>query len=181
MLPARLALDFVAAPAARRAGRVLLLAGVAAAAAGALQLAPAWREREQQRDELLRVATSVRPHAAAAGAPLRGLRSAQDVAAELTAPWGILLAALEGVPTRDIALLAVEPIAGRQSLQITADARNADAMLDLLAALQKQPPLADVVLVSHQIQAQQPGTPMRFRIQARWTGGNAPGARQAAR
>ena len=36
------------------------------------------------------------------------------------------------------------------------------------AALQHDPRLSSVVLVSHQVQAQAPGTPIRFQVQAQW-------------
>lgn len=168
MIPQRLALDFVAVPAAARASRWVLLAGVAAAAIAGARVAPGLIELEQQRRDLAALVAEREPAVARAGKPVPGLRTAQAVATQLQAPWEGLLASLESVRTKDVALLAVEPTAARQSLRITADARNPDAMLDMLAQLRQQR-LTDVVLVSHQVQEKQPGTPIRFQIQARWT------------
>src|SRR5262249_49050418 len=66
-----------------------------------------------------------------------------------------------------VALQIVEPVVSRQSLRITADARHFDALVDYLEQLQARS-LTNVVLISHQIQAQQPGTPIRFQVQAKW-------------
>jgi hypothetical protein len=43
-------------------------------------------------------------------------------------------------------------------------------MLSYLGALQRDDRLNTVVLVSHQVQAQTPGTPVRFQVQAGWGG-----------
>jgi hypothetical protein len=169
MVPQRLALDFVAPPPARRVAVWLLAAGALAAAAGAAQFTLAWNDWRAQSDALARLpAADPAPAASPSRADAAGLRAAQGVARDLTAPWAELLRALEGAGTRDVALVAVEPAVARQTVRITADARHADAMLDLVAQLKRRS-LTDVVLVSHQLQAQQPGTPIRFQVQARWT------------
>jgi Tfp pilus assembly protein PilN len=67
-----------------------------------------------------------------------------------------------------VALLAVEPSAARRSVRLSAEARDAQAMLAWLQALQRDARLAQVLLVSHQVQTQTPGTPVRFQIQASW-------------
>ena len=82
-------------------------------------------------------------------------------------PWATLFVALESVAGRNVALLSIEPSAQRQEVRITAEAKNSEAMLDFLEALRGQS-LREVVLVSHQIQAQAPGTPLRFQARAQW-------------
>jgi hypothetical protein len=52
-------------------------------------------------------------------------------------------------------------------VRFTAEAKNSRAMLDFLEALRTQP-LREVVLVSHQVQTQTSGTPIRFQARARW-------------
>lgn len=160
-------LDFVAAPRSTWLGRAVLVAGLVCAAAGAGLAADAWRARQAEQDVLSNL-TRGRPQGAvnAAADPVL-VRAAAVVKRELQMPWGQLLLALEKVPSRDVAVLMIEPAAAQRTLRITADARHPDAMLDYLAQL-KQQTLTHVVLTSHQLQPQTPGTPIRFQVQARW-------------
>lgn len=95
-------------------------------------------------------------------------RLSRQVAHSLMVPWSDLFKAVEAVPNRDIALLSVEPTVSRQTLRITAEARDIRQMTACVAALQKSPRLVGVVLLSHQSQVQSPGAPVRFQVQATW-------------
>ena len=64
-----------------------------------------------------------------------------------------------------MALLAIEPSIQRQQVRLTAEARQPEAMLDYVAALQSDTRLSQVVLLSHQVQALSPGQPVRFQMQ----------------
>jgi Tfp pilus assembly protein PilN len=99
---------------------------------------------------------------------LARVKSAQQVAKSLTAPWAGLLDAIESAPQQSVALLAVEPSSAKQSFRLTAEARDAKAMLAYLEALQSDRRLVNVALVSHQVQVQAPGRPIRFLLQAGW-------------
>jgi hypothetical protein len=98
----------------------------------------------------------------------RATKAAAGVARELQVPWAQMLASLEAVPSRDVALLGVEPSTARHNMRITAEARTVDAMLDFLEAMRSDS-FPEVLLTSHQVQAQTPGTPIRFVLQARWS------------
>jgi hypothetical protein len=89
----------------------------------------------------------------------------------LMTPWADLFAALEAAPS-NVALLSVEPSAAKRSFSMTAEAASPVQMLNYLQALQNDSRLAGVTLVSHQVQLQAPGTPMRFQLRANW--GEAP-------
>lgn len=89
----------------------------------------------------------------------------------LTTPWADLFAALEAAPS-NVALLSVEPSAAKRSFSLTAEAASPTQMLNYLQALQNDNRLAGVTLVSHQLQLQAPGTPMRFQLRGNW--GDAP-------
>ena len=95
-------------------------------------------------------------------------RMSRQVAHSLMVPWSDLFEAVEAVPNRDVALLSVEPTVSRQTLRITAEARDVRQMTACVAALQKSPRLVGVVLLSHQSQVQSPGAPVRFQVQATW-------------
>ncbi len=97
----------------------------------------------------------------------RSARATATALRELQVPWATLFVALESVAGRNVALLSIEPSAQSQEVRITAEAKNSGAMLDFLEALRGQS-LREVVLVSHQIQAQTPGTPVRFQARAQW-------------
>jgi len=96
------------------------------------------------------------------------LRALRRVAQNLTTPWADVLESLEAAPNQAVALLSVEPSAAKRNLRITAEARDAHDMLAYLAALQQDPRLSGVVLLSHQVQTQAPGMPLRFQVQAGW-------------
>jgi hypothetical protein len=89
----------------------------------------------------------------------------------LMTPWADLLNALEKAPS-NVALLAVEPSAAKRSLSLTAEAASPAQMLAYVQALQDDKHLANVILVSHQVQLQAAGTPIRFQVRASW--GEAP-------
>jgi len=145
----------------------VLVAGLVCAVVGAGFAADAWLARQAEQDALSNLSFENPQRSARAPADPALVRAAAVVTRELQMPWGQLLLALERVPARDVAVLTIEPAAAQRTLRITADARHPDAMLDYLAQL-KQQSLTQVVLTSHQIQAQTPGTPIRFQVQARW-------------
>lgn len=165
--PHTLDLDFVAAPRAMRLGRGVLALGVAGVLAGAIVVADAWHTRRTERHTLSQIAMISVPKAPRVAVDPAMLRAAGSVTRELQLPWGQLLASLETIASRDVAVLSIEPTASQQTLRITADARHAEAMLDYVAQL-KQQSLAQVMLTSHQLQPQAPGAPIRFQLQARW-------------
>jgi hypothetical protein len=145
----------------------LLLAAATAA------LATQWLERGRQLAALDAIdaqrsapsATKRRsPPSAAEAARARALRQVAD---QLTTPWSDLLDALEAAPA-DVALIAIEPSVNKHSVRLTVEARGASEMLTYLAAVQSDRRLSQVVLVSHQIQVQTPGAPVRFQLQAVW-------------
>jgi hypothetical protein len=177
LVPPRLAVDFVAPPAPAGFGRVLLVLSVFALLIGGAHLGVSWRAYRQERAEfasvLQRGSPPVSEGSRRTAATAAGLQSAGTVARGLTAPWPELQRSIETIRNKDVALQIVEAVAARQSVRITADARNFEAMLDYLEQLRART-LTEVVLTSHQVQLQQPGTPIRFQVQARWGGGDAP-------
>ncbi len=88
-------------------------------------------------------------------------------ARNMATPWADLLAALESTPS-NVALLSVEPSATRRSVTVTAEAASATQMLAYLHKLQEDTRLHEVMLVSHQLQTQVPGTPLRFQLEGQW-------------
>ena len=168
-------IDF--APGARRTvrgGRLLLLVGVALLGTVLWQSARLVAERGAAL-ATLRDIEAERQHGSApvpaAKADPRQValaRTSRQVAFTLNTPWSGLLTSLGSTARQDVALLGVEPSVAKRSVRLTAEARNDGEMLAYLAALQHDPRLSSVVLASHQVQSQAPGTPVRFQIQAQW-------------
>jgi Tfp pilus assembly protein PilN len=168
-------LEFARRP-ARRVGiaGLLLALVVAVVLTEAAMFALSWKQRSDELAALgaagARAAPSARKTTTAKLDPaqLLRMRSAQSAARSLTTPWVDLLRAIESAPQDAVALLAFEPSAAKQTVRLKAEARDNAAMLAYLEALQHDPRLASVVLISHQLQQQAPGTPVRFQVQASW-------------
>ncbi|HWW04566.1 hypothetical protein [Collimonas sp.] len=155
-------------------GLALLMAGAAASIYGGVQLASAYGDRkaEQSVYEALVSRLHEVSHADQAGAKvtpaeMQKFKNAAQIAGQLNTPWERLLKVLESAPMEHVALLSVEPVASRRQLHLVGEAKDLATMLDYLTYLQAQPGLQRVVLTSHQIQTQ-PGSPVRFQIQAHW-------------
>jgi hypothetical protein len=174
------------ASSAKGVGAVLLIAGALGLGFGALQLKQAYDTRTEQQARATELnarmqsfkeqtANAARSRKADAADPLDNARSraAKQAATELQMPWAELLSALEAAPTQNVAVLSIEPSAARRNVKLTAEAKDAKAMLTYLAALQKDARLNQVMLTQHQVQSQTAGTPLRFQLQAYWGGGFA--------
>lgn len=182
MKTGRLQLDF--APHARRVSRLgvaMLLASLAIFGVSAFELTQVLRTNARQTELLaaldarqgsLALSDETKRPPPADPAELARTRAVRLVAQNLVTPWADLLESLESAPNRSVALLSVEPSVAKRSLRLTAEARTSQDMLAYLAALQRDERLGAVVLVSHQVQAQVPGAPVRFQIQAAWGGGS---------
>lgn len=93
-------------------------------------------------------------------------RNAEAVVRRLTLPWASLISTLEEAATREVAILQLQPDAEQRLLKVTAEARNRDAMFEYLRRLSAAKGLADVHLVSHQVQMEDPERPIQFSVQA---------------
>jgi Tfp pilus assembly protein PilN len=176
MRTARLRFEF--APGARsgpRIGRYLLVAGLVLLVLELTPIGLALTTRQQDRVALEALATRRASSDQLLSTPARPdpayvarVKAASQVAKNLTMPWSDLLAALESAPQESVALMAVEPSSAKKVFRLTAEARDAKAMLAYVDALRKDRRLDGVVLVSHQLQVQAPGRPIRFQLQAGW-------------
>jgi hypothetical protein len=165
-------LDLNFAPARRNApmGWVLLGVGLIAATLAGVQFRSAHAERLMHAGDLTMLSAKLNPSRASDTASpndSRAAKAAAGVARDLQVPWSELLSALESVQAKDVALLAVEPSPIRHNVRITAEAKNTDAMLSYIDALRGDS-FPEVYLSSHQFEANTPGDPVRFVVQARW-------------
>lgn len=101
-------------------------------------------------------------------ATARAIKASNQLISRLQLPWESLFHEIETAQSKDIALLAVQPNAERRTLLLEGEARNAAAALDYIVALEAQPSLADVNLVSHEVRREDAEKPIRFTITAQW-------------
>jgi hypothetical protein len=98
----------------------------------------------------------------------------------LNRPWSELWDALERVSSArgvEVAILEMRPEATTsdqepgigQGLRLLAEAKDSTHMLDFVSQLRGEPFFRSVVLISHQIYAQDPNRPLRFELSLRWS------------
>lgn len=93
-------------------------------------------------------------------------RSAEAVVRSLTLPWAPLIGTIEQAATKEVAILQLQPDADTRVLRLTAETRHREAMFDFVRRLGAAKGLADVHLVSHQVQREDPQRPIQFAVQA---------------
>lgn len=103
---------------------------------------------------------------------LARLGTAEDLTKDLhgvsNRAWATLLNVMEAMATKKVALLVLEPDPVNGKVRVTAEAKDVSAMLDYVKQLQQQPGLRDVVLLSQQVNEDDPQQPVRFIVGAQW-------------
>lgn len=169
-----LTLDFRRAWYPRWVGASLLLAGLAAAAVVGVEYRQVVAKAAETEARLRAQGPVVRRkvYASVTGGDVQRvaleLKHARDVAQQLGMPWDELFRSIEAADAPTVALLGIESTADRQRIQISAEAKNLDAMLRYVKELEGRALFADVYLHSHQIQQQDPQRPVRFVLSATW-------------
>lgn len=164
----RLDLDFIA-PSRRPRWIGLLLLAVALTIGGDLAL-----RLQDARTELNRLDTTQSllnlDRAPVKPVPVERLdehvKASETVVRQLTLPWATLIETLESASTKDVAVMQVQPEALQGQLRVTAEARNQDAMWQYLDNLASAKTLANVHLLNHQVQVDDPQKPLQFSVQA---------------
>lgn len=85
--------------------------------------------------------------------------------------WEKLYRSIDAATSEDVSLLAIRPSAAGKAVQISGEARNMAAALAFVEALRREP-LANAVLLSHQIKQSDPQQPITFEIAATWLTGS---------
>jgi Tfp pilus assembly protein PilN len=98
----------------------------------------------------------------------RETKQANAVILQLSLPWKDLFEALEATRTNEVAVLSIEPNVKNGLVNISAEAKKLDSMLDYAASLQKLALFREVLILNHQVQEQDPEKPIRFVVQAVW-------------
>ena len=167
-----LALDYGRKPFG--AGTLVLVAGLALAAAAAFEAHALRGDVALAQARIAELGRVPKPQSAA---NVKGAResSAQDAAlangvlARLALPWDALFASIEAVRSENVALLSIEPDAGKATVKIGAEAKSANDMLDYVRQLAQADGLRQVTLISHQTRAEETLSTVRFIVMAEWT------------
>ena len=93
-------------------------------------------------------------------------KSAEAVLRQLALPWSAMIETVEEAATADVAILQMQPDAQQRQLRLAAEARTQEAMLEYVRGLVAAKSLADVHIVSHQVQVDDPRRPVHFTVQA---------------
>ena len=176
MKPRRLALDFSGRGASPTGwGMALLILGAALSLAATSRLIFELNEQAQLNGRLLMLGATgarIKTKSSASVSPDPGIagraKMVSQVTQSLQSPWADLLEVIEVKPAGSVALLSVEPSAAKRTVRITAEARDAEAMLTHLSMLQSDTRLVGVTLLSHQQQVQAKGAPWRYQLQGAW-------------
>lgn len=167
-----LTLDFLRTP--RRAlwaGMLLLIAGALALgqAANQEQSLAGQIELADARLAVLAKGSQAKPaQPADAEAQQQEIRRANEILQQLALPWSALFNVVETSNQKEIALLAIQPDAGKRVLRLTGEAKDFDALLAYIARLEQSPMLSQVYLSSHELRLQDAEKPVRFALVANW-------------
>lgn len=96
------------------------------------------------------------------------VRAANEVLQQLALPWSPLFSALESTGDKQIALLSIQPDAGKRMVRISGEAKDFDALLAYMARIEQSKILRQVYLNSHEVRAQDAEKPVRFALTATW-------------
>lgn len=96
------------------------------------------------------------------------IRHANEILQQLALPWGALFNVVETSNEKEIALLSIQPDAGKRVLRLSGEAKNFEALLAYIARLEQSPMLSQVYLTSHEVRLQVAEKPVRFALVANW-------------
>jgi Tfp pilus assembly protein PilN len=88
--------------------------------------------------------------------------------AQLNLPWSDVLNAMESATPATVALLSLEPDAGRNLVKGIAEAKDHEVMLRYIELLKKEDFFSSVFLRTHEINQLDSNKPVRFQFEAHW-------------
>jgi Tfp pilus assembly protein PilN len=104
-----------------------------------------------------------------AEATVQEIRAVNQVIDQITLPWDRLFLALESASNARVALLGIAPDRAGGLVQLSAEAKDSEAMFDYVKRLQVSRALTRVYLLNHQVNMKDPQRPVRFTVSASWT------------
>ena len=128
-----------------------------------------YHELQQELNQIKPITKPLQTNIVSQKIPVAELKQINDITSDLSTPWNQLLAALEQLEMRDIALLSLEPSKKKQQIVLGGQAKNMQAALNYIEALEKLPVLSQVYLLKHNVDRLDPFKPVAFTIVAQWS------------
>jgi Tfp pilus assembly protein PilN len=157
-----------------RVGAALLVVGALMATVALIEYrsvreaAAAWETRVAEIRKTAKRGPAVQRPARDREATAQEIKTARLALQRLSSRWSELFGALESARADGVALLAIEPDPGKNTVKLTAEARSAADMLDYVQRLQSAETLADVALTTHQTKQGDALKALRFVVVASW-------------
>jgi Tfp pilus assembly protein PilN len=168
----RIALDY--APRGKRAGKLLLLIGVAVLAsivtayANLREQEQKWQEASDKVSRRSMMATASRASGEQAKHLQHEVNYANQVIGRLSLPWDQLFKGIEDASTDKVALLGVTPQAQQGLITLNGEARSYADLLAYVDRINANPAFGRARLLSHRVKQDSPNQPVVFSIAATW-------------
>lgn len=152
--------------------RGLLVAGVLAMLLASWMAWQLGTELERWQSDLSLIEQASRKPRSGAASEENSLKEEMQVAnhiiEKLTTPWADLFAAIEAAYSEQTILLGAEPDPENREINLTAEAKDLNAMLEFVKQVRATGVMADAYVASHQVNQQDSQRPVRFVVQAHW-------------
>lgn len=125
----------------------------------------AWQSERDAAQEKSDVSKNEAPLDEELGAKLKHVTQLIE---RIDTPWETLFRSVESISENQVAVLSLVSDAEHRELQITAEAKDLNAMLRYVQFISAAEGLRDVYLSSHQVNIQDVLHPIRFTIVANW-------------
>jgi len=163
----RLELDYVASPRRQRWTGIAVLAVGCLASASLVVRDRDLRQQLAALDATQGMLNAERPTKALPKERIdEQMKMVNAVLKQLTLPWAQIIAAVENSATDDVVILQMQPEAQQRLLRLTAEAKNQKAMIEYVARLEQEGALAEVHLIRHEVQSEDPARAIQFSVQA---------------
>lgn len=160
---------------ARQAGYGLMLLGVVLFASvlylftAAMDEVAYWDLRIASMDRRIQRKTTPQVLSGPRGREIKQeIKKANAVMSEIDLPWQALFDSVEYAAGHDVALLSFQPDAASRTMRIGGMAKNIPAMLDFVAALEREPALQNAYLLKYEVKRDDPQRPVVFSLTASW-------------
>lgn len=167
-----LAMDFLAVSRPGRWGSVVLLAGVAVAAATGAGYWHLLQQRsllEDRMGQLVARSADANGARAAKAKPDDRTRAMNVVAERISVPWEKLFQDIEACDTPEVALLQLQPNITLHQVSLTGEARDRNAVEHYMKRLEETASLEGVHLAQHSQAPESGPWAIRYALTAKWT------------
>lgn len=110
-------------------------------------------------------ALNARLHKPVAKVPREQAAELNRITRHLNTPWATIFEVLERRTPQNVALLAIEPDASRQTVRLTAEARALEDLMHCAESLRADPAVRRILLIEHETNERDPTRPVRLTLE----------------